>query len=853
MVDNKDECYPKGPDCAVQHYKVSLVQADVRYDLEKNVNAGDDGDPYPGSTGNHSCTDVSSPNSRLYNGNPSYVAVNGISQEEDLTMVATLSYTSPQIPDLYIDSFNVPSPGAIDSSIPISVTVKNKGSGPSDRFRLGLYVSTDPAGYDSTFIDSCDFPSGLDGGTTSSPCILGWKPYPPLPPGSYYLVAFADDLLEVGEIYKDNNRTVNPITLTYSETITKPTVPTGPSTGTVGKFYAFTAGGSVSNKSHPLLYQFDWKGDGSDLSYFTPSSQSKTWSAPGIYHVRARAMCVNHYFVKSDWSNPLTVTITGPDLTAPGAPLNLTANPPSWTNLNSFGADWTNPDDPSGIGAAWYKIGSAPGSSADGTRISGSGIHSLSGLTLPGEGEHSLYVWLEDGAGNKDHGNRSEAKLRYDGTAPVSCTVTTNPSGLEVTVDGTNDATPAMFSWVPGASHTLSVSSPQSGGFGVRYVYASWNDGGAQTHSVMTPSTGTLYSVSFNTQYSLMTTTDPPEGGMVSPSGIDWYDSGQVVSLNATAHPGYSFCCWSGDISDGINPATITMEGPKNVTAHFTPIPDPDISISPSAYDFGKVPLGSSSLRIFTVSNHGEGPLHIGIVHLEGADGAQFKKKKDTCSLSSVPSLNECTVEVVFTPSSAGAKEGVIRISSNDPETPDVIITLMGKGVNLLIEPAEGAFGTEITITGPILGRVKGKVFLGSQSLKVLEWTATSVRCLLNKSLPEGDYAVAVESKIIAGFVEETGFTVKTLEIGSLNKDRGTPGTEVKISGNFFGTKKGKVYLESASTKPKSCKVLEWNGVGAEGERTIRFVVPKMSADTYALRVTNSVGSKIEEKAFTVE
>jgi hypothetical protein len=123
----------------------------------------------------------------------------------------------------------------------------------------------------------------------------------------------------------------------------------------------------------------------------------------------------------------------------------------------------------------------------------------------------------------------------------------------------------------------------------------------------------------------------------------------------------------------------------------------------------------------------------------------------------------------------------------------------------------------------------------------------------LNKSLPEGDYAVAVESKIIAGFVEETGFTVKTLEIGSLNKDRGTPGTEVKISGNFFGTKKGKVYLESASTKPKSCKVLEWNGVGAEGERTIRFVVPKMSADTYALRVTNSVGSKIEEKAFTVE
>jgi len=68
-----------------------------------------------------------------------------------------------------------------------------------------------------------------------------------------------------------------------------------------------------------------------------------------------------------------------------------------------------------------------------------------------------------------------------------------------------------------------------------------------------------------------------------------------------------------------------------------------------------------------------------------------------------------------------------------------------------------------------------------------------------------------------------------------------------------FGTKKGKVYLENGSTKPKSCKVLEWNGVRADGDRTIRVAVPKLPVGPYHLRVTNGVGSGIKEKGFTVE
>ncbi len=90
--DNNYECYPGGPPCVTNHYHVALVQADNLWDLEKNTNSGDTGDPYPGSTGNTSFTGNSTPNSDLYNGNPSGVSVTNISVSGP-TMTATL--TSP--------------------------------------------------------------------------------------------------------------------------------------------------------------------------------------------------------------------------------------------------------------------------------------------------------------------------------------------------------------------------------------------------------------------------------------------------------------------------------------------------------------------------------------------------------------------------------------------------------------------------------------------------------------------------------------------------------------------------------------------------------------------------------------
>jgi M6 family metalloprotease-like protein len=97
--DNSHECYPGGPSCAVQHYKVAVVQSDNLYDLEKKLNRGDTGDPWPGVTGKTTFNASSLPGSQLYSGGPSGVTVTAISGSGP-TMTATLSVGSQIFADV---------------------------------------------------------------------------------------------------------------------------------------------------------------------------------------------------------------------------------------------------------------------------------------------------------------------------------------------------------------------------------------------------------------------------------------------------------------------------------------------------------------------------------------------------------------------------------------------------------------------------------------------------------------------------------------------------------------------------------------------------------------------------------
>ena len=165
------------------------------------------------------------------------------------------------------------------------------------------------------------------------------------------------------------------------------------------------------------------------------------------------------------------------------------------------------------------------------------------------------------------------------GNAPTgtSTTITTLPSGLTVIVDGATQTSPYTAKWAAGSTHAIGVPSTTGSG-GTRNVYQAWSDGGAVAHTITTPATSSTFTAQFNTQYQLAASVSPAGAGniLVSPPAQlsdGFYDAGTVLQAIATANTGYFFNTWSGDAAGTTNPATVTMSGPRTITAGYTTLP----------------------------------------------------------------------------------------------------------------------------------------------------------------------------------------------------------------------------------------------------------------------------------------
>ncbi len=152
------------------------------------------------------------------------------------------------------------------------------------------------------------------------------------------------------------------------------------------------------------------------------------------------------------------------DREAPPAPYSLKGNPArTWTNVNRFGEQWTNPADLSGIVGVYYQLDRPGYFPTDGIYVAAA--NSLTDIAVPADGKHDLYIWLLDAAGNVSHENRNvdTQVFWYDSQQPSS-TATLAPL-------------PAPSGWYTSTVNVAFTATDGIDGSGVKAVYSQMDAG----------------------------------------------------------------------------------------------------------------------------------------------------------------------------------------------------------------------------------------------------------------------------------------------------------------------------------------------------------------------------------------
>ena len=117
----------------------------------------------------------------------------------------------------------------------------------------------------------------------------------------------------------------------------------------------------------------------------------------------------------------------------------------------------------------------------------------------------------------------------------------------------------------------------------------------------------------------------------------------------------------------------------------------PDIEVDPSSIEFGLLSSGETEVKDFTVRNIGAGTLNVSDIVV--GTGLAFKVLGPDVTFDLEPG-EELAVDVEFTPMGADENFGRVLVISDDPDTPEAPVDLLGHGAvpDLVIEPASFNF-----------------------------------------------------------------------------------------------------------------------------------------------------------------
>jgi hypothetical protein len=175
-----------------------------------------------------------------------------------------------------------------------------------------------------------------------------------------------------------------------------------------------------------------------------------------------------------------------------------------------------------------------------------------------------------------------------------------------------------------------------------------------------------------------------------------------VTPVSGTVPPGGSMNLTVGfnaaDLFGGLYEGAVRIRGndpvlpQQDVSCRLTVTGVPDIAVVPTSIEYGNVFVDFPSIRQLTVQNRGTDVLNVSGATLSGPYGVDQ-------SIFSVPPLGNAVLFVSFNPPSPGAFPGILTLSSNDPDTPNLTVTLNGTGI---IAPDVDVTPASISATLPI-------------------------------------------------------------------------------------------------------------------------------------------------------
>ncbi len=168
----------------------------------------------------------------------------------------------------------------------------------------------------------------------------------------------------------------------------------------------------------------------------------------------------------------------------------------------------------------------------------------------------------------------------------------------------------------------------------------------------------------------------------------------------------------------------------------------------------------------------------------------------------------------------------------------------------LFVTPEAGTEGTELVVTDAVadFGSGKGKVEVGGTPCKVKSWAATQVVCLLKEVLPPGVYDVRVIPNKTPERAYFNAFEAKAPALRAVLPATGEKGTKVRISGSYWGTKKGTVTVGG-----KKAKISSWLMGPTSGDTIIDIKIPKLDPGLQDIVVEAPTGTVTLMGGFTVE